>query len=309
MKNIVAVFIFITLFISGCDKVSNAYTPSVSTELDPSLYPGNFSEYVYPTFDENTNTFRNVLIEDFTGHKCIYCPAAADTAHNIEGSFPDRVFISTIHSDPTGTVTLGSFQETTSPTYEYDFTNPVGLQIGGYFGNLAGNGFFGNPRGNVSRVPNSSNVITVVASGWRNVVNNIVSTNDLKVNIQSKVNFYPSTNGAFIHIEVDPLETVSNELRLVVAFMEDSIVKPQKLQDNSTEYDYVHRDLLKAHINGDMNGQSIGEKNLDTNGKYYFNYSYKVPSIYNPSNCHLLIYVMAMETKEIYQVIKKKFLE
>ncbi len=308
MKKILIFSLGLALVLAACDKVTNAYPPIISNDLDPALYPGNFNDYVYPTFTDNANTLRNVMIEDFTGHKCIFCPAAADVAHAIEIAHPERVFVSTVHSDPTGIVTPSSFQSTSSPDFEYDFTNTVNLEIGGYFGNLPGNGFFGNPAGNVSRVQNASNQVSFGASQWTNIADNIISTNDLKVNLQAVVNYFPSTNGAYIHIEVDKLQAITNELRLVVAFLEDSIVKPQKLADNSTDYVYVHRDLLKTHINGNMNGQTISDANLDANGKYYFNYSYQIPSVYDAENCHLLIYAMDMQTKEIYQVIKKKFL-
>jgi hypothetical protein len=56
-------------------------------ELDTTLYPGNWADYVaneWPTFTANTNIDRNILIEDYTGHKCIFCPAAADLAHQLE---------------------------------------------------------------------------------------------------------------------------------------------------------------------------------------------------------------------------------
>lgn len=302
-------FFIVAIVSSGlfsCDKVDNAYPPvTFSGGLDPALYPGNITDYVMPTFGPNTNTNRNVLIEDFTGHKCTYCPAAADLAHSLEANNPGRVFISTIHSGPTG---VGVFQTTSAPDYLYNFTNAVGLQIGIYFGAIPGSGFDGNPKGNISRAPDGTNKISLPAGEWTDATNNIISTNDLKVNVQSVVNYFPSTSGAFIHIEVAPLQTVANDLRLVVAFLEDSLVKPQKMFDNSTNYTYVHRDLLISHINGEMSGEKITSNNLATNGNYYFDYSFKIPEDITVENSHLLIYVMDSQTKEIYQVIKKKFI-
>ncbi len=309
MKKYHFVFLFVfAIGLSGCDKVKNAYPAGIATELDPTIYPGDFSEYVYPTFIANTNTNRNVLIEDFTGHKCIFCAPAADIAHSIEQANPDRVYVSSVHSDPTGVVTSGSFQSTSSPYYTYDFTNPVSLQIGGHFGSIPGSGFFGNPSGNISRVPNGSGSISFGAGGWTNATNSLISANDLKVNIQSVLNYFPTTNGAYIHIEVDPLVPLTNELRLVVAFYEDSIVKPQKDNTQGDILDYIHRDLLKLHINGDMFGQKIDDAHKDANGKYYYNYSFKIPTVNTAENSHILIYVFDKVTHEVYQVIKKKFI-
>ena len=307
MKKIFILSSIVVLALFSCDKVDNAY-PEYSGGLDPTLYPGDFSSYVIPSFSSNTNTNRNVLIEDFTGHKCIYCPAAAKEAHDLELANPDRVYTSTLHTGPSYTVVPNSFQSTSSPYYEYAFFNAVSSQIGGFFGELAGNGFTGNPSGNISRLTNSSGQISVGPGVWENTVNGLISTNNLKVNIQSKVNYYPSTSGAFIHVEIDPIVPITNELRVVVAFYEDSIVKPQKDNLLGDIQDYVHRDLLKFHVNGDMNGQKVGEANLNANGKYYFDYSMKIPAENTAENSHLLIYVFDKVTHEVYQVIKKKFI-
>ena len=74
--------------------MKNPYPPEVNLELDTTLYPGLWSDYEnndWPIFSENTNTNRNVLIEDFTGHKCVFCPAAADLAHALHEADPSRV--------------------------------------------------------------------------------------------------------------------------------------------------------------------------------------------------------------------------
>ena len=94
---------FLVLFLGGilllstsCDRVENPYPLTVQTDLDTTLYPGNWGDYVaneWPVFTPNTNLFRNVLIEDFTGHQCVFCPAAADLAHALHESNPSRVLL------------------------------------------------------------------------------------------------------------------------------------------------------------------------------------------------------------------------
>jgi len=55
-------------------------------------------------------------------------------------------------------------------------------------------------------------------------------------------------------------------------------------------------------------GKKIDNEYLNTNGKYYYDYSLKIPADYTAENSHLLIYVFDKVTNEIYQVIKKKFI-
>mgnify|MGYP000082288295 FL=1 len=189
MRTLLFIIVLGSLFYS-CDHVKNPYPPEVNLELDTTLYPGLWSDYEnneWPTFSQNTNTNRNVLIEDFTGHKCVFCPAAADLAHQLHEADPSRVYIASIHAGPDG---IGDFQSVSPPDYPLDFTNPQGVEIGLYFGENDG-GFPGNPRGAVNRFNNGT--IFQSPTQWTSMVNDQLSANNLKVNIQSELNYYEQT--------------------------------------------------------------------------------------------------------------------
>ncbi len=291
----------------SCDHVENPYPPTVSIDLDTTLYPGLWSDYQnneWPIFDENSNTERNVIIEDFTGHKCVFCPAAAELAHELHLANPTRVFSAGIHAGPDG---IGDFQSVSPPDYPTDFTNPQGVEIGQYFGENDG-GFPGNPRGTVNRFDNGT--IFQSPAQWTSMTNEIISSNDLKVNLQSELNYYEATKGAFLHVEADPLfEDVNENLAIMVYLLEDSLVGDQKMADNSHNTSYVHRDIHRGNLNNETFGRPITSENL-VNNKYLINYSFAVPDqldgTYNPSNMHLLICAFNQTTWEIYQVIKQK---
>lgn len=307
MKFLFFTSILLALVVSSCDKVDNPYPVQQSLELDTTLYPGNWNDYLateWPTFAANTNTNRNILIEDFTGHTCVFCPAAADLAHQLYLDNPGRIYISTIHAGPEG---IGSFQTVQAPDYPLDFTNPQGVEIGIYFGTNDG-GFSGNPRGTISRIKSGGNVFQS-PSAWTSMTNAAISANDLKVNIQSKLNYYAPTKGAFLHTEVEILDgSLASELAMVVYLQEDSLVGDQKMSDNSHNSSYVHRDIMRKCIDGRAFGRTLSTSDM-TNGKYYLNYSFVVPNQldgnYNAENMHLLIYVYDKTTQEVYQVIEQ----
>ena len=306
MRLLLFIFLFGFLFVS-CDHVKNPYPPEVNLELDTTLYPGLWSDYEnndWPIFSENTNTNRNVLIEDFTGHKCVFCPAAADLAHALHEADPSRVYIASIHAGPDG---IGDFQSVSPPDYPLDFTNPEGVEIGLYFGENDG-GFPGNPRGTVNRFNNGT--IFQSPTQWTSMVNDQLSSNNLKVNIQSELNYYEETKGAFLHVELDPVDAnVAENLGITVYLLEDSLVGDQKMSDNSHNSNYIHRDIHRGNLNASAFGRPVSSEDLNGE-KYYINYSFIVPNQldgqYNASNMHLLIYAFNTETWEIYQVIKQK---
>lgn len=306
MRHLISFGIILFVFCS-CDHVENPYPPQVDLELDTTIYPGLWSDYQnneWPNFTTNSNTNRNVIIEDFTGHKCVFCPAAAELAHALHEANPSRVYTASIHAGPGG---IGDFQSVSPPDYPLDFTNAQGVEIGQYFGQNDG-GFVGNPRGTVNRYNNGT--IFQSPNQWTNMMTEVITNNDLKVNIQTGLNYYDATHGAYLHVEIDPLDqSTIEDLALVVYLIEDSLVGDQKMSDNSHNSSYTHRDIHRGNLNNETFGRPITSEDL-IDGKYYVNYSFFVPNqldeVYNSSNMHLLIYAFNQSTWEIYQVIKQK---
>jgi hypothetical protein len=308
------------LFLFSCDKIDNPFPPSINVDLDTTIYPGNWSDYVaneWPDFSTilDVNPNRNALIEDFTGHNCNNCPAAAAVAHTIYESNPTRVFIAGIHASNTVSGS-SSFQTVNlAAGYTVDFTNPNGLALGSYFGvTLANSGFFGNPAGTINRTSVDGEYFS--ASGtWSSRVNGILSST-LKVRIKSKLNYYESPKkGFFLHTEIEKLDPLlTNELGIVTYLIEDSLVAPQNVNNVLTN-DYVHRDIFRGTLDGLTWGQTLNP-DMMLNNRYYVNYSYLLPDQlfpvngtttgHNPSNMHILIYVYDKITLEILQVIKQK---
>lgn len=307
MKKILFIGLLGLIVLQSCDKVENAYDPYLpSTDLNYDLYPdGGEQEYLaneWPTFTANTNTDRNVLIEDYTGHKCTNCPDAAVIAHDIKDANPDRAIITSIHTTPDGDVSFIS----TEAAFPEDFTCPEGLEIGLTFGNPAtGSSFYGLPYGSISRDDTQTGFPVEGRGTWASTASNILTTNDLKVNLQAHVNYFPSKRGVFLHTEIDVLDAaLTNDLFIVTQLIEDSLISPQKMPDNSINNDYVHRDIMRGTLDGRTFGQLLDVDHLDANGKYYFNYSYRIPDEFNDENVHLVIYVRDAVTEEVYQVIE-----
>lgn len=287
--------------LASCDKVERPYEVQVSSSVDSLLFPNEWSTYPWPLFSPNTNVNRNILVEDYTGHTCVFCPAAADIAHELQTLNPGRIFVASIHASPGG---LGDFQALDPPTFVHDFTNPQGLQYGITFQN--GYGFVGNPRGTINRLTFSGSLFQKVTQ-WEQKSDEILLANDLQVNLQAKANYYPETRGLFLHTQIDPMTSDPSKINLIAYFIQDSLIAPQKRQENGvteTVMDYVHRDVHRGNLDGSAFGRTLTENYRLTDGLYQVDMSFKIPEAYNPENCHVLVYAMNRETYEIYQVIK-----
>ncbi|AEA43814.1 Omp28-related outer membrane protein [Fluviicola taffensis] len=324
MKKILILTTVLALVIASCDKVKNAYpagSGAVSSTLDWSLYPDGDSAYymnqgLWPTFAANTNTQRNVLIEDFTGHQCVNCPASTANMEQLIATNPDHIFGLAIHSGPTG---LTGFQ-VTSTEYPTVFYCDAGFEIGKHFGQDApGSAFIGNPAFCVNRTQANNQFVSNAGAAIANKTNACLAT-PVKVNIQAVANYFAATRGLFLHAEVDKVDaSLTADLAVVVCLVEDSLVARQLVPGNldpdgspgnagvpdGRHESYVHRDILRGCIDGRTFGKVLTASDLGANAKYFVSYSYKLPDQYNVDNMKLYIYVYDKTTQEIYQVIEK----
>lgn len=306
MKKILFIAVVAIGAMTSCDHVENPYPATVS-QGTWDLYPNGDSTHYYTNvftgFSANTNADRNVVIEDYTGHYCVFCPAAAAAAEATEAANPGRVFVSTVHAGPFGTGTLQQLYP--SSGYTHEFYNSTTEAIGNYFGNdWAGSLFQGNPFGSVSRYDAGNGTPTMGPATWDATATSLLTTNDLKVNIQAESNYYPSTRGFFLHVEAENI-SAGNELKLVTQLHEDTMVAFQLFPGSVTDSFYVHHDILRGTLDGKTFGESLDASHLDANGKYYFDYIYELPAGYDPDNMHVLIYVRDAVTEEIYHVIEE----
>ena len=268
--------------LASCDKVENPYPPGISQgswDLYPNGDSAHYAANAWPTFVPNTNDNRNVLLEDYTGHKCVFCPAAAAEAENIKAANSGRVIVMSVHAGPDGTGSLQSL-DSEHPTVFYNYiTETLGL----YFGNnWAGSLFIGNPYGAISRRDNGNGTPMEGPQTWSNSVNSIITTNDNKVRLQAASNYYASTGGLFLHTEAEVVDqNLTNELRIVAYLVEDELESGQSFPSGGYQEDYVHHDILRESIDGTVWGQVLDAEHLDANGKYYFDYIYEMPVGYD----------------------------
>ena len=300
MKKFIALGFFALIFgsISSCDRVKQ---PKILVEdVDPDLYPGNFAEYTAPTFAPNTNTLRNVLIEDFTGHKCSGCPNAAAIAHSLEVANPGRVFVATIHAGPSNNG-MSYFQSTSAPDFTYDFTNPEGLEIASTFYQLDV-GFGNNPSGTVNRISDESSSFVFHQGQWTDLTSNTLES-ELKVNLQAKSNYFPETKGVYLHVESEFLETLEGTYNIVAYAIQKKIIATQQV-GSEIDFDYEHHNVHLGNVFNETWGRTITHGTTQAGTKIVSNLSYQIPSDLTKEEIHFQIFVYNRDTYEIMHVIE-----
>jgi hypothetical protein len=253
-------FIFTTIFIS-CDKIDDPIPDDfVSIEgiiWDDSLYT------------ESSPTMRKIVLEEFTGQKCTYCPDGAREIARLDSIYTNQFIPISIHAGI--------------------FADPNGSGAPNDFRTTAGNDFYiaagspGLPGGIVSRLNNAT---TSAISQWEIDLNSI--KNDVpKVSIGLSTLYDDSTRTLKTVVSTKWLATQTGNFNLQVYLLEDSIVAYQL--DNSVAIpNYMHRHMLRKGVNGSF-GTPIPSSNIGDIDTQEF--ATEINPSWNKDNCIVVVHV------------------
>jgi len=166
---------------------------------------------------------KNVVLEEFTGLHCSYCPQGHAIAEGILEDHSDDVFIINIHA--------GGFSipDDDEPDFRTDFGNAFAAKAG----------VTGYPSGTVNRHVFSGNHTALGRGQWSAAANQILGqTSYVNVGIETEIN--RATRIATIHVEIYYTENSPESInRLNIAVLQDSTIAPQVNGGNN--YNHMHR--------------------------------------------------------------------
>ncbi len=273
------IFVFITLisaiFFFSCDRIEGPYlVPSENEEVT----------VTFPDLDVSS-VYRKVLIEEFTGHRCMNCPTGHQKLEELHERFGDTLVAVGIH--------VGSLAAPdVNGGYPYDFRTEVGDELKQEFA------IDGIPAAIINRVYEAGGWSVV---RWMSKINAVDRSKPLAA-IQL-INEYNAQTGVLkANAQVTLLEPCSNQLRLAFYLIEDGIVKPQL---NGTEYieNYVHNHVLRASLNGTYGTLLNTNGYLETEKGYTLSHKIDMSGHdWNPANCTVVAILYDRTAGEVLQV-------
>ncbi len=219
-----------------------------------------FAQVIVGTDPEN----KNVVLEEFTGIHCVFCPDGHAIAQAIQNANPDDVVIMNIHE---GSYAVPSGNEP-------DFRTQWGSAIAGQ------SGLLGYPAGTVNRhlFPGWSQGSGTAMSRnrWSGASNQILAQPSY-LNVGVVATVVTSTRQLIVEVEVyytDDSPFSTNYL--TVAIMQNNILGPQT--GGGMGWNYVHMHMLRHMLAGQW-GVEISET---TEGSLYSQtFAYEIPDDYN----------------------------
>ena len=224
---------------------------------------------------------RAVLIEDFTGQRCVNCPSATDVIHELEQQYGNEAVIAVgIHSGPFSRSPKGT---------RYALGTDEGDE---YFAHWQ---FDRQPIGMVNR-----RKVSDYTEWATQVYNEIQGTAPVSIDVAT--NYNPDTRQLDIATSLMALDgTVTGKLQLWI--VEDGIVAFQYLPDNSTDREYVHNHVLRCAANGTWGQEvNIAEGNTAT-----LSSQVTLADEWNANNVAVVAFVY--NDSGVLQVIRKSLIE
>lgn len=290
--------LFITgLFLTGCDQVDQGLVVTNVQEI-----PLN-TDTVF-VLDSVIVNQKQVLLEDFTGHKCVNCPEAGLEAHEWAEEYDHKLIIYAVHAG------YQAFPDQTGE-YTYDFTNPTGDEIFNYFNQPF------NPTATVNRVEyNGQKILLFVTGDWAAAVETeMAKPNVLDMKLENK--YFPNSNSVQINVSSTVKSALEGKYKIVVMIAEDLIIKPQK--NNNEEIgpvpdwlDFHHRNVLRDAVTSTF-GQYVTSDGVMVEGETYFNqfyYELDQAFVSDTADYNVITYIFQEESENIIQtaelMIKKE---
>lgn len=228
---------------------------------------------------------KKVLLEDYTGVRCVNCPAAAQIALDLQAQYPERLIVLGVHAGFMSNPFAG----------QPNFKTPEGDEWYGYFG------FDSNPIGTVNRIPSSGNY-GLNSGQWGAAVAAELEKEPV-VGISIHNQYDAATRKLTVRADLKKVADINDDLSLVVCLMEDNIVAKQ-LTPSGIVDDYVHRHVFRKSLNGTW-GESVA---FDASG-ITKQYDALIDEGFDASNCYIIAYVYSNSDKSILQVEEAKIME
>lgn len=285
LKNIIWLFTIVILVgnWSACDKIDEPL----------SVEEQNISLDVLP-FDSIVVESKQVLLEDFTGHKCVNCPEAAINAHNLAEELDHKLIIYAVHAgyyaEPDGT-----------GHYTADFQCDAGNEI---FNNFV---IVGWPAGTVDRVVFGASPI-LGGGAWEDAVNSELAKPNV-INMTLKNHYDVEKNILTVEVLTTFLQQLNGKYKLAVLLAEDHILSWQKNNEPSIGptpdwENYEQRNVLRASISSSTFGSylTLNDGTIEADVTYKTRLSYEPEEEWVTENCNVIAYIIHEETGEILQV-------
>ena len=231
-------------------------------------------------------TGKTVLIKDFTGARCVNCPAAAEHAHNLQHQLDeDHIFILSVHA---------GFQAQPMGSFPNFLTDE---------GTAWYNNHDSNPLFTVDHVALTEGNTLNDAQIDAPVAEALLEEQSFEIVVGPS--YDAATRQLQVQVQAVALNDLDGEFYVTVCLVEDHITGWQTIPGGvDKEYDF--RNVFRGTLNGAY-GEAFEDLHVDANDTFYFSYNTEINADYNADECYLMVYVYdkSQDNKILQTAVKK----
>jgi thiol-disulfide isomerase/thioredoxin len=265
------------VLLTACDKVDGP-------KVDPAGFAGSSNK---------------VLLDDFTGHLCGFCPRGHTIAAGLKEQYGDNVVVIAVHASGHARVVpfLGFY---------HDFNTAMGTELENHYRAEPTTGY---PIGMVQR-RNWDGGPLVDKVSWGTYVAAVLAEAP-KLGIDLQATYDPNERAVQVQAQLEYFTTGTAEHYIVAVITEDSIIAKQEDYDTDSSHvtRYVHNHVLRGTITPGTWGVPVKGNRIVLGEKIDFILNATLKPEWVPENCHVVVYVHDNATKEILQVEEIKLME
>lgn len=231
---------------------------------------------------------RKVLVEEFTGVRCVNCPSGAAELENLKSIYGDRLVIVSIHA--------GDF----APPYtdsKYDFRTSEGSALETWLGAP-----LGYPTAVVNRKKfDGQQSLQTTKANWAGLIANESKTPSV-LNLAVEKKYTKDTRDLTMTIKLVPTEKLPEDVRLSVFLTENDVIDAQETPQGKKS-DYKHSHVLRRVLSGDAKG-------LVLNGALSWSGTTKIPANWVAEKCQIVVLAhRGGDMKDVLQVSEVKLMD
>ena len=231
-------------------------------------------------------TGKTVLIKDFTGARCVNCPAAAEHAHNLQHQLDeDHIFILSVHA---------GFQAQPMGNFPNFLTDE---------GTAWYNNHDSNPLFTVDHVALTEGNTLNDAQIDAPVAEALLEEQSFEIVVGPS--YDAATRQLQVQVQAVALNDLDGEFYITVCLVEDHITGWQTIPGGvDKEYDF--RNVFRGTLNGAY-GEAFEDLHVDADDTFYFSYNTEINADFNADECYLMVYVYdkSQDDKILQTAVKK----
>ena len=281
MKKILFFAFGLGVLLTSCEEIAPTVTPLTGPIID--------------TVPDVGDQLRQVLIEEFTGVRCVQCPGGSAEVENLLAIHGNQLIAVQIHA--------GDFAPPFTNESMYDFRTQEGEEIINYLGNP-----LTYPSAVVNRRLFDDEIdLQLGKNSWAGYID-IEKGEAPKVKIALELDYDEASNRINAEVTTFVEEDVMDpDVRISLMLTESGIVDLQDTPDGKN-FDYEHKHVLRDMLTP-FNGDIVPSPLL-TGSQNQFNYSIEVASGWDVEKCTVIAFIsLAGGTLDVLQAIERKVVE